>query len=100
MRKLKEVQDIRNVLDELERSIRSELDLEREPEQYELFSEDERLQLRRDRDALRARLERIPAERDLEIAAIEHRYDGIQEHTFPIAVFFLLPSDASAETIV
>jgi len=89
--KQKEIENIRIVLDELEKAILIELNKE-DPEQFELFSEDERLQLRRDNDALRARLARIPSEREDEIHAIEKRYDGFAERTFPVAVVFLVPA--------
>ena len=91
--KRKEIENIRAVLDELERGIREELNKESQPEQLSLFSEDERTQVRRDTEALKARLEKIPAEREREIEAIEARYAGFVDRTFPVAVVFLVPEN-------
>lgn len=90
-RKRKEIANIQLVLDELEKSIESELKKDTEPEQLSLFTEDERTQLRRDSAALRARLARIPLERKMEIEEIEYRYDSFADRTFPVAVIFLVP---------
>lgn len=90
-RKEQEIKNIRTVLSELAKAIEAELKKDTEPQQLALFSEDERLQVRRDTDALRARLARIPAEETEEIAAIEQRYDGFAARTFPVAIIFLLP---------
>ncbi|MDC1207994.1 DISARM system SNF2-like helicase DrmD [Litorivicinus sp.] len=91
-RKEKEIADITTVLDELEKGIQKELNKVEEPEQFLLFSEDERTQVRRDNDALKARLARIPEERKQEIYVIEHRYADYVARTFPVAVIFLVPS--------
>jgi SNF2 family DNA or RNA helicase len=101
-RKEKEVNDINSVLDELERSIHAELKRADEPEQLNLlaeFSDDERTQVRRDHDALRARLARIPKEREHEITAINHRYADYAARTFPVAVIFLVPESQSGSAI-
>ncbi len=90
-RKEKEVNDITTVLDELEAAIQKELKSADQPEQLVLFSEDERTQVRRDLDALTARLSRIPEEREHEVHAIEHRYADYVARTFPVAVIFLVP---------
>lgn len=90
VRKRKEIANIQLVLDELEKSIESELKKDIEPEQLSLFTEDERTQLRRDSAALRARLARIPLERKMETEAIEHRYYSFADRTFPVAVIFLV----------
>ncbi|MDB9952580.1 DISARM system SNF2-like helicase DrmD [Porticoccaceae bacterium] len=89
--KEKEVNDIATVLDELEMSIQTELKKADQPEQFVLFSEDERTQVRRDLDALNARLSRIPEEREHEVNTIEHRYGDYVARTFPVAVIFLVP---------
>jgi superfamily II DNA or RNA helicase len=94
-RKQQEVADIETVLDELEKSIRTELNKDHQPEQFNLFSEDERTQLRRDTVALEARLARIPAERQLEAEAIEARYAKLHDRTFPVAVIFLVPQSVA-----
>ena len=90
-RKQQEIKNIASVLDELGHTIKQELQKAREPEQLSLFSEDERTQVRRDTDALRARLARIPEEKVQEIQAIEQRYESFAARTFPIAVIFLVP---------
>ncbi len=90
-RREKEVADITTVLDELAAAIQNELKKSDLPEQLALFSEDERNQVRRDSDALQARLSRIPKEREHEINAIEHRYANFVDRTFPVAVIFLVP---------
>ena len=90
-RRDQEIKNILLVLDELAKAIEQELKKETEPEQLALFSEDERLQVRRDSDALKARLARIPDEKEQEIEAIEERYDGFAARTFPVAVIFLVP---------
>ncbi|MBO9460682.1 DISARM system SNF2-like helicase DrmD [Labrenzia sp. R5_0] len=96
-RKNQEIKNIGTVLDELARAIESELEKDTQPQQLALFSEDERLQVRRDSDALRARLARIPDEKAQEVAAIEQRYDGFVARTFPIAVIMLLPESMAME---
>ncbi len=92
-RKQQEIKNITSVLDELMRAIEQELKKETQPEQLSLFSEDERTQVRRDAEALKLRLARIPEEKDQEIAAIEQRYEGFAARTFPVAVIFLVPEN-------
>jgi len=91
-RKESEKADLLQVLEELERNIARELREENMPQQLLLpgFEEDERNQLRRDIEALRRRLERIPSEKEQEIGAIERRYEGIADRTFPVAVLFVV----------
>lgn len=91
LRKRQEVDNITTVLDELTASISAELRKEEEPEQLRLFSEDERLQIRRDIEALRTRLARIPEEKAEEIGAIEARFTAYDVRTFPVAVIALVP---------
>jgi hypothetical protein len=93
-RKQQEVADIEAVLDELEKAIRAELVKDVQPEQFTLFTEDERTQLRRDTAALEARLARIPDERQQEAEAIDIRYAKLSDRTFPVAVIFLVPESA------
>ena len=85
-----EINDLRSILNELEIGIKKELG-DQKPQQMELWPEEQRNQLRRDLDALRARLARIPDERNKEISAIESRYEKIADSTFPVAVIFLVP---------
>jgi hypothetical protein len=93
-RKTFDIQDISTVLAELEKAIRSELQESAKTVQQELslWPENERAQLRRDVDALKARLERIPEERERESEAISCRYADPVHRTFPVAVEFIIPS--------
>ena len=69
------------------------------PEQLELsFSEEDRFQLRRDRQALEARLARIPEEREIELLNLANRYEEITAHTFPVAVVLLCPKSMTLES--
>ena len=92
-RKLEDIADIAGLLDELTKAITREIEASSLMVQTELgfWPENERMQLRRDVDALRARLARIPDEREKEIAAIENRYSDLAHRTFPVAVTFILP---------
>ncbi|MGE3419120.1 MAG: DISARM system SNF2-like helicase DrmD [Bradyrhizobium sp.] len=95
-RKRQETEDIRQVLDDLERALKTELATEPQPRQLDLFSEDERTQLKRDRTALEARLARIPQEREQEVRAIEQRHSNAIDHTFPVAVVLLIPDSLAS----
>ncbi len=95
IRKRREIEDMMQLLDDLAANLESELEKDEEPRQLSLFSEDERTQLRRDRAALEARLARIPDERERERKAIEERHTDLVEHTFPVAVVFLVPESLS-----
>lgn len=94
-RKQQEIENITTVLDELERAIRQELLKAVEPEQllfkFPEYSDEERTQVRRDTEALKLRLARIPDEKGQEIEAIRERYEGYAVRTFPVAVIFLVP---------
>ena len=91
-RKQSEIADIIHILDDLDANIRKELD---EPEDLQMtfafFTEDEKNQLHKDKNALRARLSRIPQEKEQETATIEKHYADPQTRTFPVAVVFLIP---------
>ena len=93
-RKLQDIQDITSLLAELEKALHREIEDSAQLKQAELglWPENERVQLRRDVDALRARLDRIPAERENEVAGIENRYSNLEHRTFPVAVTFVLPA--------
>jgi hypothetical protein len=54
-------------------------------------SRDELAQFRRDRQSWQQRLDRLTVERDREVAAIEARYRDPQQHSFPVAVIFVVP---------
>lgn len=91
-RKQSEIRDIINILNDLDANIRKELEEPEEQQMTFLFYTDmEKDQLRKDRNALRARLERIPQERIQETATIENHYANPQPRTFPVAVVFLVP---------
>jgi ERCC4-related helicase len=90
-RQKSEESDLDQVLADLDKMIRKELEEAEVPYQRDLFPTDEREQLNRDREALRSRLERIPEERKREIAAIGRRYANPGDRTFPVAVEFLIP---------
>ena len=90
-RRNQEIKNIRQVLDDLETSLTEELIKDSQPQQLSLFSEDERLQLTRDVSALEARLERIPEEKEAETRAIEARHANATDHTFPVAIIFVVP---------
>jgi superfamily II DNA or RNA helicase len=80
------------ILRELAASIRKALD-EEGPEQLALFalSGEERQQLHRDREALRERLERIPADIADARESVRRRYADPTPRFFPVAVEFLIP---------
>jgi hypothetical protein len=92
-RKVGDIADITGLLTELERALNREIEDSSRLKQAELglWPENERMQLRRDVDALRARRDRIPEEREKEINAIESRYSDLAHRTFPVAVTFILP---------
>ena len=99
-RKQQEIKKIVSVLDELSRTIENEVRKEHEPEQLSLFTDDERTQVRRDTDALRTRLARIPKEKEQEIQVIEHQYRDFTARTFPVAVIFLVPESQAGSSAV
>ena len=96
-RKQQEIGNITVVLDELEKAIGQELLKAVEPEQlgfkFPNYSEEERTQVRRDTEALKLRLARIPGEREQEVEAIRKRFEGYAVRTFPVAVIFLVPEN-------
>ena len=94
-RKEQEIKNIKSVLHELKVGIEREIKKENQPEQLDWITRllaDERTQVRRDFDALKARLATIPEEQHHEVQAIERRYDNFSARTFPVAVIFLLPT--------
>src|SRR5262249_32163949 len=90
----KEVGDITAILAELRKTIQAELD-EPEYQQLSLFSDPERDQFERNRDALKARVRSIPEEIERETAAIQARYASPQPRLFPVAVTYLVPQKLS-----
>ena len=94
-RKRQEIDNITSVLDELACAIEEELRTGPKPEQLDLFNDAERTQLRRDVEALKARLARVPGEKEQEVQAIQARYQDFANHTFPVAVVFLVPASTA-----
>lgn len=90
-RRQAEETDLSQVLDDLASMIRRELEEAAKPVQLKFWPDDQREQLRRDVEALRARLGGIPEERRKEIATIRQRYADPMDRTFPVAVEFLVP---------
>ncbi|MHB8202906.1 MAG: DISARM system SNF2-like helicase DrmD [Desulfomonilaceae bacterium] len=89
-RRDKEINDISTILKELESAIKKEL--VREPDQQlALWPEVEANQYRRDRDALKRRLVKIPEELEAETLAINARYANCTSRLFPVAVTFVVP---------
>lgn len=92
----REAQDLASVLHELERMIRAELAETHDDQlRLELWTEAEKEQLQRNRESLRARLERIPKEIEQETAAIHSRYANPTPRLFPVCVTFLVPARLS-----
>jgi superfamily II DNA/RNA helicase len=88
----REIRDITDILQNLKSSLQQELKKDAIPEQLEMeFSEEEKRQVRRDRRALEDRLARIDGEIELETQTIEARYASPSDHTFPVAVVFVVP---------
>lgn len=87
-----ESEHLRAVMEELQRSIQGELS-DQGPQQLQLWSDEEREQLGRNRDSLQRRLSQIPEEIERETSAITARYASPQARIFPAAVEFLVPSN-------
>jgi len=92
-RKEEETKNIETILDDLARSIESELETPTPDRQltFEFFNEMEKEQYKKDMNALRSRLARIPDEKIQEKAIIERHYANMTDRTFPVAVVFLVP---------
>jgi len=85
-----EVAKITAVLSELRERILAELDAEPDP-QARLFDDDEREQLERNRDFLRARAQAIPDEIEREAEALRARFRKPEPWVFPLAVEYRVP---------
>jgi hypothetical protein len=86
-----ESRKITAILNELERTIKAELE---DPQQMQLFgsyTEMEREQARRNRQRLADRLIDIPQELQRELAGIRDRFADPEPRLFPLAVTFLVP---------
>ncbi len=86
----KEARDIESILTELKKAIAAEL---HDPAyiQIALFDDPERERFERNKNAMRARANEIPAEIQRETAAIRARFADPQARMFPVAVTFLIP---------
>lgn len=91
----KEVADMTSIMNELARSIREQLD--KPPEQLELFSLSEKEQYKADTNSLQRRLDRIPEEIEQESQAIRNRYKNPQPRLFPVAVTFIIPKKIASQ---
>ena len=85
-----ETAKITAILRELEAAIRAEINSPPDP-QLPLFTDAERDQEQRNRDALAGRLAELPVELARETEAIRRRYADPQPRLFPVAVTFLVP---------
>jgi superfamily II DNA or RNA helicase len=94
-RRDREIQDIVTVLDELAKRLKDELDERPKAVQLTLWDDQEKETLQRDLDGYRARLQRLPSERESEIQAIRRRYADPTARTFPVAIEFLIPADTA-----
>lgn len=89
-RRDKEMRDSEAILEELATAIRAEL--HKKPEQQlSLWPQTEAEQFRRDREALKGRLARIPEEILAEKKAIMARYENVTSRLFPVALSFIAP---------
>ena len=61
------------------------------------LSPEERNQIKKDSQALKARLARIPEEREKEEAAIRKHYADPVDRTFPVAAVFLIPQSQAGK---
>ena len=86
-----EVAAVEAVLAELATSIRQKLTDDPYWEQPTLFALEQE-QLHTDREALRARLDDIPTQRERETEALRRRYADPTARWFPAAVTFLVPA--------
>jgi SNF2 family DNA or RNA helicase len=85
----REVHDLKTILDELDRTIREELNAEPAPQGKFSFMESKQLQL--NRQSLEARLKAIPQEIEDEQKQVRLRYADPKPRLFPVAVTFFLP---------
>lgn len=91
-----EAEAVRTVLTDLRHQITDDLDAltQERSEQLSLFNEPEREQSQRDLDALRRRLDEIPAEIEREVDAVHRRFTDPEVHIFPAAVTILVPEES------
>ncbi len=85
----REIADLKAILDELDRTIRRELEAEPPPQGKFSFMESKQLEL--NRQSLEARLKVIPEEIRRESEQVRRRYADPKPRLFPVAVTFLVP---------
>ena len=96
-RRDEDVRRVRDVLTELAARIRGQLAKYEQGVQLPLLDEPvEQAQFEQDVASLRRRLDEIPAEIELEVAAIERRYLNPVPRVFPASVSILVPADRGA----
>lgn len=95
----KEVNKLKSVMTELQRTIQNELDRKDSPQLLLDLGGDEPGQQQRDRDmaALRQRLKEIPEEIKLESEHLRSRFANPTARLFPVAVTWLIPRKAVLE---
>ena len=95
----KEVNKLKSVMIELQRTIKDELDRKDSPQLLLDLGGDEPGQQQRDRDmaALRRRLKEIPEEIKLESEHLRSRFTNPSARLFPVAVTWLIPRKAVLE---
>ena len=88
----KEAADIKAILTELKQTIEEKLGApELKQMVFEGWEDEERQQLERNMNALRARVREIPAEIEHEVDSVQARFADPQPRMFPVAVTFLVP---------
>jgi superfamily II DNA or RNA helicase len=91
-RAAKETTDIRTILTELRKAIQTQFTALSDPALFlPGMAPLEQQQFERNIEALRARVQAIPAEIERETAAIQARFADPQSRMFPVAVTFLVP---------
>lgn len=94
-RRDKDIEDIVRILGELKASVEAQLNQSSEPEQLTMWGDTERDQLRRNLNALRARVDSIPKEIEHESEVIRTRYSNNEARVFPVALTFVVPEGLS-----
>ena len=82
------------LLDAVEGALTSAISNQSDPQQLSFadLEPDERQQLTADRAAWQERLDRLPKEREEELARVAERYSRVDFFTFPAAVVHLVPA--------
>lgn len=94
-RKVRDIEVMRNTLEELGRTIEKQL-AELDSDAPRLWTTEEQQELKRNLSSLEARVAAIPAEIEKESKAISDRYTNPTPRLFPAAVTFLVPNSMGA----